>query len=251
VQDFEPSFYPMGATSTLAENTYRMGFHAITAGSWLATKLRAEYGMRTDWFDFGCDVERYRRDEHAVRDGVVFYARRDAPRRGYQLGMLALELFSAQRPDITIHLYGGTLRNVPFAHVSHGRLDVDALNAVYNRCFAGLSLSMTNVSLVPFEMMASGCLAVVNDAGHNRVVLDHPAVRYAAPTPHALAEALAEICALPDFDAQSWAAAATMDSRSWDDAGAQVEAALLRALDPPGPGAALRWRSSAPTPAAV
>jgi glycosyltransferase involved in cell wall biosynthesis len=252
VQDFEPSFYPMGATSTLAENTYRMGFHAITAGSWLASKLRAEYGMRTDWFDFGCDVERYQLRNRGARDGVVFYARRDAPRRGYQLGMLALELFAAERPDVTIHLYGGTPRNVAFPHVSHGRLDVGSLDLVYNRCYAGLSLSMTNVSLVPFEMMASGCVPIVNDAPQNRMVLDHPGIHYAEPTPHALAAALVDVCAMPDFTARSAEAAATMHSRSWDEAGAQVERALLRDLAPAAADAALRWtRSSTPARAAV
>ncbi len=45
VQDYEPWFYPVGALSLLAENTYRMGLHAITAGKWLATKLRSEFGI--------------------------------------------------------------------------------------------------------------------------------------------------------------------------------------------------------------
>ena len=48
VQDFEPWFYPTGGLSGLAENTYRMNFHAITAGRFLAEKLKAEYGMVAD-----------------------------------------------------------------------------------------------------------------------------------------------------------------------------------------------------------
>jgi len=39
VQDFEPSFYPIGSDALLAENTYRFGFHGITAGGWLASTL--------------------------------------------------------------------------------------------------------------------------------------------------------------------------------------------------------------------
>src|SRR5690606_37442928 len=35
VQDFEPTFYATGSNSVLAENTYRFGFHGITAGRWL------------------------------------------------------------------------------------------------------------------------------------------------------------------------------------------------------------------------
>ena len=53
VQDFEPWFYPMGALRVFAEDTYRMGFHAITAGRFLAAKLSAEYGMAADAFSLG------------------------------------------------------------------------------------------------------------------------------------------------------------------------------------------------------
>ena len=45
VQDFEPYFYPHGSDYIFAENTYRFGFNGITVGSWLAGKLRSEYGM--------------------------------------------------------------------------------------------------------------------------------------------------------------------------------------------------------------
>ena len=34
------TFYPVGSLSFLAENTYRMGFHAITAGAWLSQEAR-------------------------------------------------------------------------------------------------------------------------------------------------------------------------------------------------------------------
>ena len=45
VQDFEPAFYSVGSEHVLAENTYRFGFHGITAGGWLADKLaRASTG---------------------------------------------------------------------------------------------------------------------------------------------------------------------------------------------------------------
>ena len=102
VQDFEPSFYPAGGTATLAENTYRMGFHGVTAGRWLAKLLDDRYGMRTDAFDFGCDTDIYR-FEGKPRDGIVFYARPQAARRGFDLGVMALELFAVKHPDIKIH----------------------------------------------------------------------------------------------------------------------------------------------------
>ena len=88
---------------------------------------------------------------------------------------------------------------LPFPFKDHGLLRPSELNKIYNRCFAGLSLSMTNVSLVPHEMLSAGCIPVVNAAEHNRIVLDNSFVRYASPTPHALADALSDVQSTKDF----------------------------------------------------
>lgn len=230
VQDFEPWFYPAGGQSVLAENTYRMGFHAITAGRFLASKLKSEYGMAADAFEFGCDTEKYHLLNRDVRDGIVFYAKPDAPRRAFEVGVAALQLFKQRHPDLAIHLYGSAIGNLPFRFVDHGVLRPDQLNQIYNRCFAGLSLSMTNASLVPHEMLSAGCIPVVNDAKHNHIVLDNPFVHYAAPTPHALADALHAVVSNEDFDAFAASASASVSSMSWDAAGVMVEECLVRNL---------------------
>jgi glycosyltransferase involved in cell wall biosynthesis len=235
VQDFEPSFYPVGSHSVLAENTYRMGFHAITAGRWLAEKLAEEFGMTTAAFDFGCDTERYHllpssTDKPGSRDSIVFYARPETPRRGYEIGLLALEAFAARHPEIKIHVYGQRLGPLRFPYIDHGLCTPDELNAIYNQCFGGLSLSMTNVSLVPHEMLSAGCIPVVNDAHHNRVVLDNDYVVYAPPSPASLAGALSDIVNDPRQAERSAAASASVRSASWDTAGAATEAALRRWL---------------------
>ena len=230
VQDFEPWFYPVGGLSVLAENTYRMGFHAITAGPFLAAKLVAEYGMTADAFDFGCDTEHYRLIEvDAARDGIVFYARPRTPRRAFELGVMALQLFAARHPEITIHMYGNRIGQLPFPFIDHGVLRPHELNFIYNRCIAGLSLSMTNVSLVPHEMLSAGCIPVVNDADHNRIVLDNPFVRYAPPTPHGLVTALDEVLANNTVE-QRISASRSVSSASWGAACAVVEQAMRRAL---------------------
>jgi glycosyltransferase involved in cell wall biosynthesis len=230
VQDFEPGFYPLGALSVLAENTYRMGFHAITAGRWLAEKLRAEYAMAADHFGFGCDTSRYRRLPESRRSGIAFYARSEVARRGFELGLLALAILAERRPEIEFHFYGDRMGRLPFAFIDHGRVTPDRLNGIYNRCYAGLSLSLTNVSLVPHEMLAAGCIPVVNDAVHNRIVLDNPFVRYAPLNPHALAAELEALATMADFDALSGAAALSVRGVSWDDAGAAVDGIFRRVL---------------------
>jgi hypothetical protein len=231
VQDFEPSFYPAGALSLLAENTYRMGFHAITAGRWLAQKLSAEFGMSADAFNFGSDTFCYHRKENSSRNGVVFYARPEAARRGFELGLMAMELFAARHPEIELHFYGNKMGKLPFRFVDHGRIAPQELNDIYNRCYAGLSLSLTNVSLVPHEMLAAGCIPVVNHGVQNEIVLDNPFVRYAPPYPQALASELEALVMTPDFDSLSRAAALSVRTASWDDAGATVDAIFRRVLE--------------------
>lgn len=230
VQDYEPDFYPVSTDRILADNTYRMGFHAITAGRWLAQKLRSEFAMAADPFEFGCDTASYA-NRGAPRTGIAFYARPGTPRRGYELGVLALQLFAARRPDIDIHLYGERVGKLPFKAISHGLINQHQLNDLYNNCFAGLSLSLTNVSLVPLEMLASGCVPVLNDAPHNRLVIDNPFVRYAAATPQALAGSLEDIVAMPEFAAYSRAASNSQQGVRWQSAGDDVDRAIRAALE--------------------
>ena len=230
VQDYEPYFYPIGSNSVLAENTYRMGFYGVTAGRWLAMKLRDEFQMSTEYFSFGCDTQVYKRDSTCKRDGIAFYSRPGAARRATELGLLAVEEFARRRPDLKIHLYGEKMGKLSFAFVDHGAVTPSDLNSIYNRCCAGLSLSMTNVSLVPHEMLAAGCIPVVNEGAQNRIVLDNEYVRYASPNPLALASELEAAVSIPEFDSYSIAAAGSIRSLTWEDAGRQVDTALRKAL---------------------
>lgn len=235
VQDLEPMFYPAGSAALLAAATYDFGMHGLTAGPWLAERLRTDHDMTADHFDFGCDLEVYRprEDEPAVRrDGIAYYCRPGTPRRAHELALLALTRFARLHPDVPIHCYGTVVADLPFPAIQHGRLTPVELGALYRRCVAGLVLSATNVSLVPLEMLAAGCVPVVNDAAQHRAVLDNPQVRYATPTPRDLSEALADLVGqpLPALDQRARAAADSVEDVGWDRAGAQVEQALLRVV---------------------
>jgi hypothetical protein len=242
VQDFEPWFYPVGSNATLAEQTYRLGFHGVTAGPWLADLLPREYGMPCDAFDLGVDLDDYRLDpdrsgetardgparDGPARDGIVFYARPDTARRGFELGMLALEQFSARHPEITIHLVGQRVGRgrAPFPFVDHGHLDARDLAAVYRRCHAGLVLSLTNLSLLPAELLATGCIPVMNDADHTRASFDNPFAVFSGARPDQLADALSRVVEHPLDGASRAVAAASVAGRSWDLVADQIEAAF-------------------------
>ena len=139
-----------------------MRFHGVSIGKCFAERLQREFGMEVEAFTYGCDTSKYRRME-TPRTGIVFYARRETERRGFELGLMSIELFAKRHPEIEIHIYGDKLGKMPFSFQDHGRISPSEINAIYNRCYAGLSLSFTNVSLVALEMLAAGCIPVVND----------------------------------------------------------------------------------------
>jgi glycosyltransferase involved in cell wall biosynthesis len=229
VQDFEPSFYPAGSNALLAEATYRFGFHGITAGRWLAEHLQRNYGMRAGHFDFGCDLRHYALSGTSERDGICYFCRPSTPRRAHDLAVIALELFAARHPEVEIHSYGEPAGALPFSVTDHGLLSPSQLGELYRGCIAGLVISATNVSLVPHEMLAAGCIPVVNEAEHNRVVLDNEHVEYARATPVELSEVLSRVVSRPDRDraAAASAAAESVESISWEESGRQVETILL------------------------
>lgn len=230
VQDYEPHFYARGSQYGLAEDTYRFGLHGITAGRWLSDELSARFGMVCDPFDFGADTDVYTLDPAAVRDGVVFYAKPDVPRRAFVLGVHALARFAAVHPQVPIHLFGEHVAGLPFPARSHGRLSPAGLNVLYNTCRVGLSLSMTNVSLIPWELLASGVTPVVNDADHNRRVLDNDHVAWSADTPSALAATMTTAYATAADPAVARRAAGSVGGASWDDAAAVVTGAIERVV---------------------
>jgi glycosyltransferase involved in cell wall biosynthesis len=226
VQDFEPWFYPAGSDALLAEATYRFGFHGVTAGRWLAEHLRREYNMTAEHFDFGRDPL-YSLDPDFPperRTGVCMFSRPETPRRATELAVMALDLFAARHPEIDIHLFGEPLAGLPFAATDHGTRTPQQLSELYHQCIAGLVLSATNVSLVPHEMLAAGCIPVVNDAEHNRIVLDNEFVMYAPATPFDLADALASLIERPAAERHRAAVAASrsVSGASWDSAAAEI-----------------------------
>jgi glycosyltransferase involved in cell wall biosynthesis len=228
VQDYEPSFYATGTESILAENTYRFGLDGITAGAWLSEKLSAEFGMRCDHFDFGSDAGQYAFENAGERKKVVFYARPSTPRRGFELGVLALALFARAHPEYEIHMVGADLSKyeLPFEFVDRGILTPAELNELYNESAAALVISLTNMSLLPLELLAAGCIPVVNKADSNTKVSDNPFIFYAETSPQALARALGEAVSRPDLGEHSRAAANSVRELSWGDAAEKVEGLL-------------------------
>jgi hypothetical protein len=208
IQDFEPYFYPRGALYSFAEDTYRFGFTNIALGEMVAARLRTEIGIDPDAVvPFGCDDVEYRllpQDASAApRSGVVYYAKCTVERRGYLLARFALEKFHGEHPDQEIHVVGDRVKNWTIPVTNHGSLAPRDLNVLYNRTIASLSLSFTNISLVPEELMAAGNVPVMNDHEFARADLTASHAIWAKPTPRAIAQALSRAVTAPDIDARA------------------------------------------------
>lgn len=232
VQDFEPLFYPTGTDVILAENTYRFGFYGITAGGWLSKKLHAEYGMETDHFDFGADTSMYKHSNHGKRKEIFFYARPVTARRGFELGVMALEIFSKMHPEYTINMAGWDISDykLPFKANNLGTVNIEDLSAIYNRCATALVLSLTNMSLLPLELLACGTIPVVNDGENNRLVSNNPYIAYSQTAPGALARKLSEVVIMKNLEEYAEKASQSVRGVSWDHSGKKFVSIVEREI---------------------
>ncbi len=231
VQDFEPWFYAHGSEYQFAEDTYSFGFTGLTAGSWLASKLRDEYGMNCHSVGFSYDKKLYKAGPHPGHSGhrVFFYARPSTERRGFELGLLALDRLCRAVPGVTVVFAGADVSRyaIPFAHESLGSVSVDRLPAIYRSCDLALVISMTNLSLLPLELMACGVPVVSNTGAWAEWLLNEQNAALAEPNVVALADAM--VALLADESERQRLAAAGMAfaiTTSWEREGDAMASAL-------------------------
>ena len=235
VQDFEPCFYAASSEYAFAEETYRFGFVGITAGRWLTEKLANDYGMVTNAVGFSYDHQRYhpmpRRDPEVRR--VLFYARPPTPRRGFELGLLVLDQVKKRLPDVKVVLAGWDVSayGIPFEHVNAGLVDLDDLPDLYSQCDVAMVLSFSNLSLVPFELMACGTPVVSNGGPSTEWLLNSDNACLAAPTIEDLTRAVVDLLENPvERKRLSAAGLAMAKMTDWRTEAARM-AEVLRRLD--------------------
>lgn len=231
VQDFEPVFYGLGSRYKLAEATYKFGFYGITAGRWLTQKV-SEYGMQADYFDFGADVEIYRpKTEVIKKKKICFYARAHTERRGFEIGVVALKIFKEKHPDYEIEFFGQDMSNydIPFEFIDRGILNKEELAQVYHESVACLVLSLTNVSLLPLELLVAGCVPVMNDGDNNRMVLGETEdILYTEAYPVALAQQLCNAVERKDVNQHAEQMSQKYQGASWQESYQKVEEIIKR-----------------------
>lgn len=195
VQDYEAWFNPVNEYYLWAEHSYHLGFTPITLGRWLSHKIGIEHGIPAWHYDFCADLSTYKPDPAATRsDSLLFYFQPDKPRRCVSLGIRALELVKKARPQTKIVLYGSDMPfHVPFEHENHRIVSIQQCVQLYRTSRLGLTLSASNPSFVPFEMMACGLPVVELDRPNNHFDLPAGIVDLAPVTPEGLAGRLLDL----------------------------------------------------------
>ena len=192
VQDLENEFYPKSAESVFAEQTYKMGFKCVTAGKWLTKVMKKRYALKAGYFELAHNPSIYWINKKVKKDPkkIVFYARVVTPRRGLELGFLALREVLKKRKGVKASFFGWDCRQtpVPFNYENLGILKENQLAVLYNEAAVGVVLSLTNYSLVPQEMMACGLPVVDVEGDNTETAYPKGSIVLAEPTPSSLAE---------------------------------------------------------------
>ncbi|MAG44306.1 hypothetical protein CL633_00225 [bacterium] len=200
VQDFEPWFYPMSAEYKFAENTYKFGFHCITAGSWLAKIMQEKYNAKSNYFDLAYDRQIYypknKNKNNKQMPLIAYYARPSTSRRGFELAMQSFRELFRRGIDFKVILFGWdeSQPGLPFPCKSMGILEHGQLASLYNKVDLGLVFSLTNYSLIPQEMMACKLPVVdINSETTQAIFTNNKNIILADPNPIAVANAMEKL----------------------------------------------------------
>ena len=168
VQDFEPYFYERGDRFLYASKIYDLGFHLISLGGWNKKQIEkhTENSSRIDVIDFPYEPKEYNfpnRDYAKYKNKEDFklciYIRTTPRRLPFFCQFLAgklIEEFERQGKKLEVFYFGEDKAINYLNGKNIGKLSKSELQNLYRSCDFGMVASLTNISLVPYEMMATG-----------------------------------------------------------------------------------------------
>lgn len=170
VQDYEPYFNPIGDRFFLAKKAYELGEDIISLGNWnlqeINRNLNSDKIGKMYSIEFPFEVSEYpliQKNFEKLKEqkeiNIAVYIKREAKRLpGIVMNMLerAYESFKEQGILLNIYYFGLHKIEKPAVGTNLGRIKKSEIRDLYNRCDFGMVASMTNISLVPYEMIASG-----------------------------------------------------------------------------------------------
>lgn len=168
LQDYEPYFYSFGELFLMAQKTYEQGLHMVSLGPW--NKEMVEKNCKVispvDMIEFPYEKKEYpscKRNYESYSKKTTFtlavylkyYGKRLPCITQYLLKQVKEE-FSKEGITLTIKYFGEDKSFHCDAGENLGMLNKKELLALYKKADFGMVASMSNISLVPYEMLATG-----------------------------------------------------------------------------------------------
>ena len=202
VQDYEAWFFPMGTTRIKAEATYTKGLKHIVFGRWLSNKIADISGAPVFCVDFCADHSIYypKNGAQQKENAICAIWQPDKPRRLHELLIEALQILEITNPELKVYLFGSK-ESLPIELVNVemlGILSVNQCNELYNKCICGISLSGSNPSRIPFEMMTAGLPVIEMYRDNNIYDFPSEGMLLCEPNPESLAEAIINLSHNPE-----------------------------------------------------
>lgn len=167
VQDYEPYFYPFGERFLLAKKTYEQGLHMVSLGNWNKEMIkqqcqpcspidiidfpyeRREYPYFPREYDYSC------KKEFTIAVYLKFYGKRLPTIIPYLLSQVKEMM---EDDGITLHVkYFGEAKSYRIEGGENlGMLSKAELLKLYQTSDFGMVASLSNISLVPYEMIGTG-----------------------------------------------------------------------------------------------
>jgi len=245
VQDYEPLFSPAGSHQLAAASTYAADFDAFCASPWLQRKM-AEHGRWSELFWLAPNWDVYfppkNRKPNAMVQ-VVAYARDHTSRRCVELLEAALRVLGQRGTAVQVVGFGlspeatARWRGLGIEVDCRGYIAPDQVAELYRTSDIGVSLSGTNYSAVPPDMMACELPVIELATEATRETILPEAVLLAEPSGVAIADAIEALATDPDRRKQLAAAGYSWVSTfSWANGADTIEAGISQRITSAGAG---------------
>ena len=178
VQDYEPYFYPFGEEYLMCRNTYCQGLHMISLGTWNKEMILKEFSEdmakeseNTDkmlidtvsfpydslgYVHYNRDYESYRLKKKIVIAVYLKYYGKRLPNLIPYMLMNTTEKLKEKGIELQVLYFGEAKTFSPAGGKNLGQLSRQEMSELYRKADFGMVASMSNISLVPYEMHASG-----------------------------------------------------------------------------------------------
>lgn len=168
VQDYEPYFYSFGEQFLMAKKTYEQGLHMVSLGNWNRKMIETNCNPVSpiDVVEFPYEKKEYplkKRDYASYKNKKEFvlavYLKYYGKRLPCILQYMMTELTQLMKADgikLDIRYYGEAKSFRVKGGKNLGMLTKKELLALYEAADFGIVASMSNISLVPYEMLATG-----------------------------------------------------------------------------------------------